>query len=47
MTIDVWPVGSAMLVRNIKDIPTPCKFIGAFDGYRFFRTEQGVYAIEE
>lgn len=47
MSIYVWPVGYAQLVRKIREIPRPCEFYGAWDGYRFFRCAAGVFAVEE
>jgi hypothetical protein len=45
--IYVEPIGSAILVTNPEELPKPNKFIAAFDGYRFFKTETGMYAVEE
>lgn len=47
MSIYVWPVGSAELVQHMNEIPGPRDFIGAWDGYRFYLTDKGKYAIEE
>lgn len=45
--IYVEPIGSATLVQEPEEIPKPNKFVAAFDGYRLFKTETGMYAIEE
>lgn len=41
------PVGTAILTCSIDEIPEPNEFIVAFDGYRFYRADIGMYAIEE
>lgn len=45
--IYVWPVGKARLVSDINKIPTPCEFVGAFDAYQFYKTDLGLFAIDE
>lgn len=45
--IYVWPVGYAKLVRCMREVPRPCEFYGAWDGYRFFKFSGGIYAIPE
>lgn len=45
--IYVEPMGFATLVNKMADVPEPRKLIGAFEGYRFYKTTGGKYAIEE
>ena len=45
--IDNWPIGSAKLVHEIKEIPKPRRLIGALGGYLFYKTRHGEYAIKE
>jgi hypothetical protein len=45
--IYVEPMGNAILVHSVNEIPKPCEFIAAFNGYRFYQTEYGLYAIFE
>jgi hypothetical protein len=45
--IYVDPIGSTILLQDSEGIPKINKFVSAFDGYRFYRTEKGFYAIEE
>lgn len=40
-------IGTAFLVENENDLPCSIEFIAAFDGYRFFKTPDGLYATEE
>ena len=42
-----WPLGSAKLVHDIKEIPTPHKFIGMIEGYHFYKTWHGEYAVKD
>ena len=42
---NVWPVGTAKLVRSVEEVPTPRKFVGAILGYYFYKTRHGEYAI--
>jgi len=42
-----WPVGSATLVGNMSEIPIPHKLIGKLEGYCFYKTRRGEYAIKE
>jgi hypothetical protein len=43
----VWPVGFVKLVKDVKEIPTPNEYMGSCNGYRFYKTDKGKYAIEE
>jgi hypothetical protein len=45
--IYVEPIGDAVLVDSMIKIPAPCEFLAAFDGYRFYHTDIGMYALEE
>jgi len=45
--IYIEPIGTAVLVDNISEIPIPNEFVAAFDGYRFYKTTFQFYAIEE
>lgn len=47
MLISVWPVGRAVLVHSSGELPRPCEFVGAFDGYRFYRSVLGIFAVKE
>jgi hypothetical protein len=42
-----WPIGSAILTQDKKEIPTPHKLIGEVGGYCFYKTRHGIYAIIE
>lgn len=43
----VWPVGFVKLVKDFKEIPTPNEYMGSYDGYQFYKTDKGKYAIEQ
>jgi hypothetical protein len=45
--INAWPIGSAKSVSNMNEIPTPNKLIGKFEGYCFYKTRHGEYAIKD
>jgi hypothetical protein len=47
--IYIEPIGTAELVGDITEIPTPNEFVAAFDGYRFYKIiiEFKLYAIKE
>lgn len=45
--ICAWPAGYAILVKSTTQIPSPFEFLVEVDGYRFFQTPNGKYAIEE
>lgn len=46
-TIYVDWVGFAKLVDSEDKVPTPKDFVIAMDGYRCYKTSDGIYAVEE
>ena len=44
--IQNWPIGRAKLVSKMEDIPKPKKFIGELEGYYFYKTRHGEYAVD-
>jgi hypothetical protein len=44
--INAWPVCSAKLVSNMNEIPKPNKLLGSLEGYSFYKTRHGEYAIK-